>query len=71
MFENRNLHDAPGFESMGIWTVLDDVRVVDAGPLPALPGPHRSYLPLVMSRPICDPVVSGVRGGAVVRPGGP
>ena len=29
IFENRNLHDGI---SLGIWTQLDDVRVVDAGP---------------------------------------
>ena len=29
VFENRNLH---GGISWGIWTVVDDVRVVDAGP---------------------------------------
>ena len=29
VFENRNLHDGI---SLGIWTYVDDVRVVDAGP---------------------------------------
>jgi hypothetical protein len=29
IFENRNLH---GNLSLGNWTILDDVRVVDAGP---------------------------------------
>jgi hypothetical protein len=29
IFENRNLH---GNMSLGIWTLIDDVRVVDAGP---------------------------------------
>ena len=29
VFENRNLHDDM---SLGIWTLVDDVRVVDAGP---------------------------------------
>ena len=29
VFANRNLH---GEMSLGIWTVVDDVRVVDAGP---------------------------------------
>jgi hypothetical protein len=29
IFENRNLHDDL---SLGIWTSVDDVRVVDAGP---------------------------------------
>jgi hypothetical protein len=29
IFENRNLH---GSLSLGIWTLVDDVRVVDAGP---------------------------------------
>jgi hypothetical protein len=52
VFANRNLHS----NSLGIWTFLDDVRVVDAGPLPAPPGPYRFYLPLVGSSPPCDPV---------------
>ena len=30
--ENRNLHGQPGYEPLGIWTQLDDVRLVDAGP---------------------------------------
>jgi hypothetical protein len=57
VFENRNLH---GGYSWGIWTYLDDVRVVDAGPLPTPPGPPRAYLPVVTSNPPCDPVVGGL-----------
>jgi hypothetical protein len=53
VFENRNLHD----NSWGIWTVVDDVRVVDAGPRPAPPGPHQTHLPLI-SDLSCDPVVT-------------
>jgi hypothetical protein len=43
-FENRNLHH---LASWGLWTVVDDVRVVDAGPTPEPPGPYRAYLPSV------------------------
>ena len=55
VFENRNLH---GGLSLGIWTYVDDVRVVDAGPLSTPPGPPRAYLPVMMNRyRTCDPVV--------------
>jgi hypothetical protein len=51
VFENRNLH---GGYSWGIWTYVDDVRVVDAGPLPGL---YRAYLPMIMDgTTTCDPV---------------
>jgi hypothetical protein len=56
VFGINNLHEG---ESMGIWTYVDDVRVVDAGPLPTSPGlPTRYlYLPLVMRRyAMCDPI---------------
>ena len=43
-FSNRNLW--PG--SWGIWTNVDDVRVLDAGPLP-IAGPYAVNLPLVNS----------------------
>ena len=69
VFENRNLHS--GY-SLGIWTYVDDVRVVDAGPLPAPPGPYRAYLPVVMNGyATCDPVVYGLGVESVVRPGLP
>jgi len=69
VFENRNLHDT----SWGIWTVVDEVRVVDAGPLPdvPLPGPYRYYFPLAMSSPSCDPVVTGLQVEAALRPSRP
>jgi hypothetical protein len=41
--------------------------VVDAGPLPPPPGPHRAYLPLVMGGPPCDPVVYPLRAQSVER----
>jgi hypothetical protein len=65
VFENRNLH---GGYSWGIWTYVDDVRVVDAGPLP---GPYRTYLPVVTSNPPCDPVVGWLGIESMARPGGP
>ena len=67
VFENRNLWP----NSWGIWTYVDDVRVVDAGPLPAPPGPYRAYFPIAMSSPTCDPVVYGLGAESVVRPGRP
>jgi hypothetical protein len=69
VFENRNLH---GGYSLGIWTYIDDVRVVDAGPLPTPPGPYRAYLPTTMnSYATCDPVVSGLAVESMVRPARP
>jgi len=68
VFENRNLH---GGYSWGIWTYVDDVRVVDAGPLPPPPGPHRAYLPVAIGSPPCDPVVSGLGVKSPARPGMP
>src|SRR5690606_11031357 len=41
VFSNRNLW--PG--SWGIWTDVDDVWVVDAGPPPVINSPHKVYLP--------------------------
>jgi hypothetical protein len=29
IFERRNLHGQPGYEPLGIWTLVDDVRVLD------------------------------------------
>jgi len=54
VFANRNLWSS----SWGIWTYVDDVRVVDAGPLPAA-GPHGAYLPVVSSWR-CDIVPAGM-----------
>jgi hypothetical protein len=54
IFENRNLHS--GY-SMGIWTTVDDVRVIDAGPAPTPPGPHRAYVPVLFCV-TCDLITS-------------
>ncbi len=43
VFANRNLWP----NSWGIWTYLDDVRVIDAGPLPLRSGLYLSFLPVV------------------------
>ena len=42
VFANRNLHPI----SRGIWTYVDDVRVVDAGPLPL--WPYSVHVPSVL-----------------------
>jgi len=58
VFSNRNLWPI----SWGIWTYVDDVKVVDAGPLPPPAGPERLYIPLV-NKITCDPVMkSSVKG---------
>jgi len=57
VFSNRNLWPI----SWGIWTYVDDVKVVDAGPLPSPAGSELLYLPLVNNQ-TCDPVTkSGVK----------
>ena len=61
VFENRNLHDT----SWGIWTIVDDVRVVDR--------PYQVHLPLIQGGSNgggvdCDPVLSGLGDKAIVRP---
>ena len=59
IFENRNLYDGL---SQGIWTIVDDVRVVDAGPFPA--GSYSAYLPLMTAGYLtspCDPAEYGVQ----------
>jgi hypothetical protein len=63
MFENRNLH----YISWGIWTIVDDVRVVDAGPRPAPPGPYQTYLPIAI-KVTCDRVVGGLGFESLSRP---
>ena len=45
VFANRNLWP----DSLGIWTYVDNVRVIDAGPLP----PNKVYLPAVFKSPPC------------------
>jgi len=66
VFSNRNLWP----NSWGIWTYVDDVRVIDAGPIPALNDPYISYLPLV-GYAYCDPVPNRGRDAnidALIRP---
>jgi len=47
VFENRSY-------SLGIWTYIDNVRVVDAGPPLTLPEPfHNYYLPLMAIKGTC------------------
>jgi len=59
VFSNRNLWPI----SWGIWTYVDDVKVVDAGPLPPPAGSERLYMPLV-NKITCDPVTkSEVKNG--------
>jgi len=43
VFSNRNLWP----DSLGIWTNVDNVRVLDAGPIPPAAGPYTSNLPLI------------------------
>lgn len=50
-FSNRNLWPM----SWGIWTYVDDVRVIDAGPLPQVNVSATTYLPVVTNLS-CDPV---------------
>ena len=45
VFSNRNLWP----NSWGIWTNVDDVRVLDAGPLPPLIEPFSTFLPVINS----------------------
>jgi len=68
VFSNRNLWPI----SWGIWTYVDDVKVVDAGPLPLPTGSERLYLPAV-SKMTCDPVTksevkSSENGEGLSRP---
>lgn len=51
VFANRNLWPI----SWGIWTYIDDVRVIDAGPLPPRTGTFLTFLPVVSSYR-CDPI---------------
>jgi hypothetical protein len=52
-FANRNLWDTAEAQSLGIWTYLDDVKVLDTGPAPAPAGLNSTFIPLLsMSR--CD-----------------
>ena len=59
VFSNRNLWP----DSWGIWTNVDDVRVLDAGLLPPLAGPFSSFLPVINSYR-CDSVtLNGLNKG--------
>jgi len=63
VFSNRNLWP----QSWGIWTNVDDVRVLDAGPMPPLTGPYLTNLPLIHYKR-CD-VPSLLNGELLTRPG--
>ncbi len=63
VFSNRNLWP----QSWGIWTNVDDVRVLDAGPMPPLTGPYLTNLPLIHFKR-CD-VPSLLNGELLTRPG--
>lgn len=62
VFSNRNLWP----DSLGIWTNVDNVRVLDAGPIPPAAGPFKLNLPLV-SYMKCDIPDYGLQGG-IERP---
>jgi hypothetical protein len=64
VFLNRNLWPA----SWGIWSYVDDVRVLDAGPLPP-PGSNHVYLPGIANQR-CDAVISRTYSSqnALIRP---
>ncbi len=62
VFSNRNLWP----DSLGIWTNVDDVRVLDAGPLPPLSGPYKQHLPLAKNGG-CDMPDYNLQGG-IERP---
>jgi len=53
VFENKHVWP---YRNGGIWTYVDDVRIVDAGRPSPPPGPQRIYLPIIMKRyNSCDP----------------
>lgn len=62
VFSNRNLWP----DSLGIWTNVDNVRVLDAGPIPPAAGPYTSNLPLI-SLYKCDIPDYTLQGG-IERP---
>jgi sugar lactone lactonase YvrE len=62
LFSNRNLWPI----SLGIWTNVDNVRVLDAGPLPPAVGPYTVNLPLI-NHQRCDIPDYTLHGG-VERP---
>lgn len=62
VFSNRNLWP----DSLGIWTNVDNVRVLDAGPIPPAAGPYQLNLPLI-SLYKCDIPDYGMQGG-IKRP---
>lgn len=58
VFSNRNLWP----DSLGIWTNVDNVRVLDAGPIPPAAGLYRLNLPLIGINK-CDIPDYGLQGG--------
>jgi len=54
VFSNRNRW--PG--AWGMWTYVDNVRVLDHGYLPQPPGPYRLRMPVILANR-CDPVGKG------------
>ena len=62
VFSNRNLWP----DSLGIWTNVDNVRVLDAGPIPPAAGHYKLNLPLVRYMK-CDIPDYGLQGG-IERP---
>ena len=58
VFSNRNLWP----DSLGIWTNVDNVRVLDAGPIPPAAGPYTVNLPLIGLNK-CDIPDYGLQGG--------
>ncbi len=58
VFSNRNLWP----DSLGIWTNVDNVRVLDAGPIPPAAGPFTLNLPLI-SLNKCDIPDYTLQGG--------
>ena len=58
VFSNRNLWP----DSLGIWTNVDNVRVLDAGSIPPAAGPYTVNLPLIGLNK-CDIPDYGLQGG--------
>ena len=63
VFINRNLWPA----SWGIWTRVDDVRVVDAGPLPVHENHQKVFLPL-LNNGSCDSLPGSYKLQPLIRP---
>jgi len=63
VFINRNLWP----NSWGIWTYVDDVRVVDAGALPVYENPQEVFLPL-LNNESCDTLPGLYKSQLLMRP---